>query len=233
MARGSEPGQVRASGETAARETADEQEDTLGTPEEATEPIEESLDWQFTNFHRMRTSWNDEDHATISRINSAVEERVFEMFTDAFEVMNGIWGIVRLAEEDGDGKPVLDRHGYPVWQRTLTGAYIEDWSRLTYAQRENFLYTIVTNQFLWEQRSASVWAEAMMAKAMFTEHFSHAFDRPEGRMTVEARTARGNLEAAEDRYFALFVSALSKRADALVRSMDRLAMRLRDSLSGK
>jgi hypothetical protein len=36
------------------------------------------------------------------------------------------------------------------------------------------------------------------------------------------------MEAADERYFAIFESVLSRKADAIVRSMERLSQRLKD-----
>lgn len=69
----------------------------------------------------------------------------------------------------------------------------------------------------------------MFAKALWTESFSHYFDEPM-RGTVDDRTAKGNVKSAEERYFALYLSSVSRKADALVKSMDRLTLRLRDTM---
>jgi hypothetical protein len=43
-----------------------------------------------------------------------------------------------------------------------------------------------------------------------------------GKPTIDDRTQWGHQFSAEERYFAVFRSVLSRKADALVRSMERL-----------
>lgn len=57
------------------------------------------------------------------------------------------------------------------------------------------------------------------------------FISPTGRVTVEERTQRGRVYAAEDRYHAIFRSAVNRSAEALVRSMELIGQRLKDSLT--
>ena len=70
----------------------------------------------------------------------------------------------------------------------------------------------------------------MFAKAQWEERFSIAFDAPMSG-TVDDRRAAGNIDAREERYFAIFLSLYSRKADSIVRSMELLSQRLRDSMT--
>lgn len=79
-----------------------------------------------------------------------------------------------------------------------------------------------------------IWMDAIMARARFEEHFAISYDELRGtasRTTVDDRKAYGNVEAAQDRYQAIYLTALSKRSAALVKSMERLSQRLKDVLT--
>ena len=69
----------------------------------------------------------------------------------------------------------------------------------------------------------------MFGKAMFTERFAIEYDAPMSG-TIDDRNAVGNVKAAEDRYFALMLTSVSRRADAIVRTLNNLALRLRDTI---
>ena len=69
----------------------------------------------------------------------------------------------------------------------------------------------------------------MFSKGMFVERFSIEYDAPM-HGTIDDRNARGNKEAAEERYFALMNSSVSRKADALVRTMTNLQLRIKDTL---
>ncbi len=224
-------GQVRASGEPTANEVTKEvseqfdqlvQEDVL--------PDEREKRFRTPGFTRMRTEWRGEDRKVIQRARDVVEARILREFWDAYEVMYRVYDLVRTPEVDGNGEVVRDRFGLVQWRRTPDGSYEEDFSRLTRAQKENLLFLITTRIFEWEQRAAAIWAEAMLSKAQWEERFSIGFDAPMSG-TVDDRRAAGNLDARDERYFAILQSFASRKAEALVRSLTLLSQRLRDSLS--
>lgn len=225
----------RAHGETGATEGAKEASEGMTEEVQVQLPEERARHWRTPGFARMRFTWATvEDQTVISQAQHEVDRVIQELFADAFIIVSRIFDIVREPEVNPDGSTRVDEHGLPVWRRLLDGGYSDDFSKLTRKQREDFMFSITTNLFLWEQRAASVWGDAMFSKAQFEERFAVAYDEPgeiRGRDTVEGRTARANTAAAEDRYYAIFLSVLSRRADAVVRSLDRLGQRIKDSLT--
>ena len=103
---------------------------------------------------------------------------------------------------------------------------MEDFSKLRQPQKEHFMFSLTTRLFLWQQQAADVWAEAMFAKAQWEERFSIGYDAGRGG-TIEGRTAKGRIDAREERYFAVLMSVHSRKADALVRSLELLTQRLK------
>jgi hypothetical protein len=224
--------QARKSGSTAAQEIVKEEGDKL--PEEVeTEVLPDERERRFRTpgFHRMRTEWRGDDALVQVQVELAVEQRVMVDWIDAYQVMNQVYDIVRTPERDPDtGMPKKDKYGYIIWQRTAVGGYDEDFSRLTHTHRENFMFVITTRMFEWEQRKERAWLESMLAKAQWEERFAIAFDAPISG-TVDDRKAAGNKDAADERYFAIFVAGYSRRCEAIVRSMNLLGQRIRDAMT--
>jgi len=184
-------------------------------------------------FSRMvaHTDWTTEDRAVVNGLRDVVDGRILTRFAGAYQIMSDIYDAVREPEVDGNGEVVKDHLGFTVWKRQPTGAYIEDFGRLTNKEREDALYRITTSLFEWEQVAADVWGEAMFAKAQWEERFAIAFQiEHQGKDTIEGRTQSGRLGARDERYFAIFMSLYSRKADAIVRTMERLGQRLKDTL---
>jgi hypothetical protein len=176
----------------------------------------------------MRHEWSAEDQPVIGSILRMVEDRMQSNFTDAYLILNDIYDIVREPECNEHGEIKVDRYGWVIWAKSDTGRYIEDYSRLGIKERDNFVQQITTRLFDWEQRAGDAWTEAMFAKAEWEQRFAHEFfnDTHGGRKTDEAMTQRARSGSREERYFALFLSGYSRKADALVRSLERIALRL-------
>jgi hypothetical protein len=183
-------------------------------------------------FSRMRTEWESADAAVVASVMGIVQNRIVANFASAFAIMNELYEIVREPVYDGNGEILKDAYGFTIWRQTPSGSYMEDYSRLGHKERENLLFEITTNIFAWEQAAANAWGEAMFAKAQFEERFALTFqDTPGSRPTVDDRTQHARSEAREERYYAIFQSLYSRKADAIVRSMQLLGQRLKDVIS--
>lgn len=226
----SESRKVRASGETQASEEARQAGADAVVEPAAEDPGEErEIKFRTPGFSRIRTEWTPDDALVVLRVKGAVEERIISTFGDAFIVLHEVYDIVRTKQTNEEGAVVKDRFGFAMWERTQSGGFIEDWSKLGHKEREDFLFQITTRIFEWSQRATDAWTEAMLAKAQYEERFSIAYDEPV-KGTIEDRTAKGKMEAAEERYFAILLAAYSRKADALVRSLELLGQRLKDAM---
>lgn len=192
---------------------------------------EETRETKTPGFSRMRVEWSPHDAPILDSLRIQVDGVIVRTFTDAYEIMNQVYDLVREAEVDEKtGEIATDRFGYKIWKRKATGEFIEDFSLLTLREREDLLFRITTRLFDWKQRQADMWGDAMFAKAQWEEAMAIGFDEPEGRLTVDARTQKGRLYSREQRYFAIFQSLISRRADAVVQSMEMLGLRLSQRL---
>jgi hypothetical protein len=224
--------ETRASGLTTAEEVTREVSAELDRPIEPTLDVERKKTFRTTGLARMRTTdWDVETKTVIDMLTGKVDDIIDAEFYGALVIMNSVYDQVRVQAVDDDGHPEVDRHGWPVWARNAAGGYVEDWTRMTDRDREGFLYQITLYLFEWQQRSADFWAEAMYAKAIWEDSFSEGYESVEDRKaTIEARTARGRLHAREDRYFAIFRTHISRRAEAICTAMERIGQRLKDTL---
>jgi len=212
----------RSEGHKAAQEASKRLE---GSAED--EEIPERRRFRSPGFQRLPTDWDGPETVTLQRVRAAVERRLLVDFADAYRVLNEVWDVVRTPRLDAAGEKVRDVNGLVVWERDDYGRFIEDWSRLTQRNAENLMFSITTNLFTWEQTAADAWSEAMYARSLWEESFSSAFDgAPPSRVTVDDKSNYAQRSAIEERYFAVFLSGYSKRADALVRSIERLSYRL-------
>jgi hypothetical protein len=219
-------GKQRQSGLTAAQESA------LAAGKGADSPLDSDIEhttkFRSPGFSRMRTEWKPEDAIILTKAKLAAEDRLVLEFADAYRVLAHIYDIVRtpLIVEDEVQK---DRHGWTVWAKDEYGSFIEDWSKLTHDKRDTILFTLATRLYDWEQKAADAWGEAMFAKGQWEETYSIGFDAPMTG-TVNDREATGRIHSADERYFAIQMTFYSRKADALVRAMTRIADRLRDTL---
>jgi hypothetical protein len=188
-----------------------------------------SREFKFTGFSRMRTDWGPDDAPLVTGVLAAADGAMRRLFPDVYQLMNELWAAVREPVVDPTGEIRTDPFGWPLWQKSPSGAYIEDYSRLTSQEREDFLLRIATGLIEWGQRSTQTWLEAMLAKVRWEEAMADGFIAPTGRITVEERTQRGRAAATEHRYHAVFRSALSRSADQLVRDIQGLGQRIKDA----
>lgn len=196
---------------------------------EVDEPVKVELDserrtgFRRTGFSRMQLDWKPDDAIMMKRIHQAVDRKIEEYFDDLLALWYDILARVRVQEES----PGPD--GLPVWERTITGAYVENWERLGSRERERYIYQITTSIMDWEKRASQAWAEAMFAKAQWEEAFATGFQSvKDGKATVDARTAEGKVYSADERYFAIYLSYYSRVAEGHVRGMRDLAQRIKD-----
>lgn len=221
---------TRASGKTAAEEVAHDQGAELDRPVNPELPDERKRKFATAGHSRLRVDWRPEQRSELNQMHLVVQRRLTENFADAFALLVELWSLVREPVML-NGEIVRDKAtGMPEWRRTPSGGYIEDWGKLNHAERERFLYQLTTRLAIWEQRASEAWYESMYAKVTWEMSFADGFERLEStsKDTVEARTARGKLVAREDHFFAILSTYYSRKAEALVRSMERIAQRLKD-----
>lgn len=220
-----------------ARRTERAMEEVLANAERPMEPdlhLDRTRTFSSMSFSRMRTNWTSEDRDVIDAAKAQANREVMMEFGDAYRLLANLYEIVRKQAIDVNGLPERDEYGFPKWEKDSTGMHIEDWSKLTERGKEDFLFGITTRLVLWEQKAAEWWGEAMFAKAVWEDRFASAFRDTESmeskRPTVDDRTQNAQYASRDQRYFAIYMSMRSKQAEFLVKSLERLAQRIKDTI---
>jgi hypothetical protein len=225
---------------TVANEQAAEQASRVlaEVSKEADEPMDVEMDPDrtrentSTGLSRIRTDYFNDDDAEIQSIIAEVEGVLRRTFPGVYMVMNDLWMHVRKpVANPATGEMMLDIFGWPVWEKLPGGAYDEDYSRLTNAEKDHFLLQITTLVGEWGQEAENLRAHAQFRKVLWEGAMADGFVAPTGRVTVEERTQRGRAASMDDRLRAVYRHVLSRKAERLVRDMELLGQRLKDSLT--
>lgn len=177
------------------------------------------------SFSRMRTDWAGDDARMIMELEVLSDRIIRRRFAVAFAVIERVRCHVRTqAADKRTGEYLVYEDGTPQWEKDEWGVPVEDWGMLSDRDRLSLLGTIHTYMLEWEMAKANMWAEAMYAKGQWEEIFSRGYTGlPDhvvsGKPTIEDRTHHSQKNAAKERYFALFKSGLSRKADGIVRTM--------------
>jgi hypothetical protein len=191
-------------------------------------PGDRTRKFTHTSFSRTRTEWQGADRDALMVLKAEADRLIREEFRGFFSIVDRIHRCVRtpLADErTGEIKAYED--GTPVWELDEWGDPAEDWSRLGDQTRDNILHSLAIRLAEWSMRSADDWAQAMYAKVVWEEKFAQGFvalpgNQVSGKPTIDDRTQFGHRYSADERYFAVFKSVVSKKADAIVKSAERL-----------
>lgn len=188
-------------------------------------PPDRTKRFRSVNFSRMRTEWQGEDAIKVAEITRIADGVLATTFPEAYWIMERLYRIVREPLVTASGEIVTDTAKHIKWKRNELGFFVEDWSRLGDKERDDFVHELTIHLFEWRQQAAMMWGSAMFAKGIWEETFAYGYTTARsdgGKLTIDDRTQAGHLASIEERYFAIFESILSRRADALIRSLERL-----------
>lgn len=200
---------------------------TKEEPLEPETPPERTREMTHTSFSRARMTWLEDDQERLHEVLAVTDEIIAAEFRVAFTVLERLHRKVRSPLTDSDGVVQAYDDGSPKWELDEYGVPVENWGLLDPDTRSKARHMLAIYLVEWEMRAADKWAEAMFAKVAWEERFAHGFTalpgiQITGKPTINDRTQWGHRLSVEERYFAVFCAALSKKADALVRSMIRL-----------
>lgn len=215
----------------AARVLAESEAPADGTREGPLEPDlppDRTRQFRSVNFSRMKRAWTGDDAAALGEIQYAADQAIQTVFGRALRVIARLQEIARVPVIDiTSGEPEKHPNGAVKYVTDEWGDPVEDWSRLDAKTRSDVLFTLATHMYEWESNAVRLWSEAMYAKVLWEQAFSHGFrvlsgEAISGKPTIDDRTQVGHAHSAQDRYFAVFQSSISRQADALVRNLLRI-----------
>lgn len=175
-------------------------------------------------FSRMRSGWAGDDARMVMELEALSDRIVRSRLAAAFAIIERIQRHVRVPATDRNGEVLTYDDGTPQWEKDEWGIPVEQWELLPDTDRLRLIGLIHSHMLEFELVKANIWAEAMYAKAEWEEIFSRGYTAlPDhvvsGKPTIEDRTHYSQKNAAQERYFALYQSALSRKADAVVRTL--------------
>lgn len=190
-------------------------------------PPDRTRRFTHVNFSRMRTQWTEADKTRLAEINRRADIVMSDCFPDAWWLLERVYRVVREpVVQTATGVIMTDGAGHTRWQRNSLGFIVEHWDRLGDRERDDFLHELAIHLIEWRQQAVTMWGSAMFAKGIWEEAFAYGYTTAQspggGRLTVDDKTQAGHLAGIEDRYFAIFQAVLSRRAEALIKSLERL-----------
>lgn len=210
-------------------------EGPAGLPDEPADPdIGPDRERYFrTNFSRMKLDWSPDEKAQMQRLLGFADGALREKFPEIYDLLDDeLYPAVREPQLHPDTQqPLRDLAGNVMWKRDEHNRIIERYDRLGDAEARQILYKIGTQLIAWRQRRDMLHGEAMFAKGLWEEVFSNGYISARGgRLTVDDKTQAGRLASMDERYFSIFKSMISRRADSLVYSMERIEEMLMKTL---
>lgn len=208
---------------------------TAESPLEPDTAPDRTRQFRSVNFSRMKRSWTGDDAAALGDIMHAADQAINAYFARAIRLIEHLQEIAQIPVTE-QGEVQFHPNGRRKVRVDEHGDAIEDWSRLSETDRSNALFTLTTHMYEWERIAVRMWGEAMFAKAIWEQAFSEGFrvlpgQQISGKPTIDDRTQVGHAHSAQDRYFGIFCSMLSRQADSLVRNLVRI-QRLLENTSG-
>jgi hypothetical protein len=227
--------------EQAQRVLGESEEPADATQEGALEPQtpgDRTRMFRETGLSRMKRTWHGADALIIAQLEDEASRIIKDQFRVAFAIQNKIHKYVRRQRvNEVTGELQYYQGGEPIWETDAQGVPVEDWGLLSETAREDLLYAIAIHMFEWELAKSRLWAQAMYAKVDWEVKFASAFvnmpgSQISGRPTIDDRTQAGHRDSAQERYFAVFRSAISRQADGLVSAMKGLQFLLQKTTTG-
>lgn len=181
-------------------------------------------------FQRMKMDLQGSEKDVLNSMILYMEKLIRSEFAEEYAIMNDLHWIVREQVEI-DGEPQYDQWGYPEYVKAPDGSYVEDWSLLTQKQVKHFIFRIINSTFAGEQKSVNAWGKALLAKTRYEEAFAVQFDNhPNPKATNEVRKEHAEGTAIDYKYYAVLQTWYSRKAEGVIKRMDALHQRLKDSL---
>lgn len=185
------------------------------TIEEAPEEVHPQL----ALFKKIEFSWREEDKNAIAQLRAAAEAVFTSLFAGSVSALDRFYSSIRVFDPDRPGR----------YQKTETGAYVEDWSQLSGQDLIKAIFDLQREKVFISQQLSNLFLEASFAKQVSTDVYYEAYRKlMEG--TVGDRTAYANQQSKVDRYAAFFrywiwhsASAFQKEIDGTMRVLEKMA----------
>ncbi len=179
----------------------------------------EEVNPQLALFKKIEFSWKEEDKQAISQLRAAAEVVFEDLFAGSISALDKFYSSIRVHDPNRPGR----------FQKTETGAYVEDWSQLSGQDLIKAIFDLQREKVFIVQKLSNLFLEASFAKQVSTDVYYEAYRKlMEG--TVGDRTAYANQQSKVDRYAAFFrywiwhsANAFQREIDGTVRVLEKMA----------
>ena len=173
-------------------------------------------------FHRIEFRWRKDDEKILASIRAAVDRSFMELYGEAIEAIDMLYGEMRVPVVDDDGVVELDSAGRVVWQKDSRGREIEDWSQLTGQDIETALLRIAYIKLTLAPQLNDLLLEAVFAKHVAEDAFADAYEELLDD-TIPARNAHASRKSRVDKYHAFFRYYLYSHAEVFMKELNNFS----------
>ncbi len=174
---------------------------------------------QLSLYRKIEFSWKQEDKHAIAQLRAAAEVVFEDLFTGSVNALDRFYSSIRVEDPDRPGR----------FQKTDTGAYVEDWSQLSGHDIVKAIFDLQREKVYISRKLSDLFLEASFAKQVSTDVYYEAYRKlMEG--TVGDRTAYANQQSKVDRYAAFFrywiwhsASVFQKAVDDNIKILEKMA----------
>lgn len=173
-------------------------------------------------FHRIEFRWRKDDEKILAAIRAAVDRSFMELYGEAIEAIDMLYGEMRVPVVDDEGVVELDSAGRVVWQKDSRGREIEDWSQLTGQDIEKALLDIAYIKLTLAPQLNDLLLEAVFAKHVAEDAFADAYEELLDD-TIPARNAHASRKSRVDKYHAFFRYYLYSHAEVFMKELNNFS----------
>lgn len=159
---------------------------------------------------RIAIEMEQEDKDDLDYIMNAIEQQIRSQYAQAFALESQLLAKVRVV-----APPALGGG----WVMNPDGSYIEDWSKVTLSDMEQFINAASSETFFASQKVIDSYAEAVFAKYSYDDEFDEAYSRILTG-TISDKTAKAKRKTQKSRWIALYKTLYYKKAKEIVDKLD-------------
>ena len=153
---------------------------------------------------------DESDKEQIDFIVESIEKSLHAQFPQVFAIENQLMAKVRTP---------LPAYQGPGWVMNADGSYMEDWSRITLQDMEQFIQAATAEIFFSSQRVIDCYAEAVITKYNYDDAYDKVYSSTLTG-TVGDKTAKAKRRTMDERWVALYKTLFYKKANELVSKLE-------------
>lgn len=173
-------------------------------------------------FAKIEFKWRSSDEKSLMQLRAAVDRAFKEMFDFAIDVVDELYGGMRVPDTDEDERTIFDSRGRVQWKKDSRGREIEDWSQLDGQDIEKCILDITRIKLVLAPQLNDLLLEAVFAKHIADDVHNDAFAELLEE-TIPGRNAHAARKSRQDRYHAFFRYYLYSHAESFMRELNNFA----------